>query len=138
MRTKNLVPAVLAASVLACAPQATLAQSLDDIPDEATVVEDYLDQIVTFPEFDTYSPSDPTPQIFGIIDNLMEGETIFGEVFLDTPLPQDELRSLREAGDPISVRCDRVRVIEVQTELLFAGEGCEIVAPSGDRHGGGA
>lgn len=129
MRFWTPARAALAASILAFMPAPALAQGLDDVPDEATVLEEHSDRTLTFSEFDTFVDRDPVPQIAGVTTDFMDGETVFGEVLLDTPLPRDELQSLREAGDPMSIHCARIRIFEIEGTVVLGGDGCDVVTP---------
>lgn len=136
MRLTRTVQTLLVVSILAGSSASAIAQDLDDIEsfhEDATVIGDYTQQSVTFVGFDTYSAGEPVEVVFGQarepVNGEGEGELIFGEAALKTPVPLDEFHAHRESGEPMVLECDRVVVMAVRDEKMLVGEGCAVIEP---------
>lgn len=132
MRTNPLATILLAMSLTACLAHPAFAE---DEEVDATIIEEHTDHIITLVSVDIYTTVDPTQQILGVTNDLVDGETILGDLFLNTPIPADEVHAMRDAGDPVSVQCDFVRVAELthpdEPEIgwVFESQGCEFIEP---------
>lgn len=96
MQLKPFTGILLAMSLMVGLAHPAFPQGMEEIPEDATIVGDYTDRTITLIEVDVFNVVDPTSQIAGVTNELVDGETILGEIHLNAPIAQDEVQSMRE------------------------------------------